>query len=139
MALPIRDPHPIPLRPPAARPHLRLIEGGPDASRRRRQPLAVYRRRRLGALLVAVTALFALLTGAASLERGLTDPPAPAPAATPAVDGEVYVVQPGDTVWSIAERLDPGGDIRPTVDRLAEAAGGAALHPGQRIPLDDVG
>ena len=47
----------------------------------------------------------------------------------------VYVVQPGDTLWSIAERLDPSGDPRPVVDRLAAEVGGDRVVPGQRIAL----
>ena len=48
----------------------------------------------------------------------------------------VYVVQPGDTLWAIAERFSPEGiDVRHTVDRLSDAAGGALLQPGQRIVL----
>ena len=38
---------------------------------------------------------------------------------------EVYVVQPGDTLWAIAERVAPAGtDLRPIVDHLAEESGG---------------
>ena len=48
----------------------------------------------------------------------------------------IYVVQPGDTLWSIAERVNPPGrDLRYTVDRLSEATGGSLLHPGQRIVI----
>jgi nucleoid-associated protein YgaU len=143
MALPIHAPHPLPELPQrATRPDLRLIPGGAAAARRCRQPLAVYRRRRIAAALLASTVAVLVMAGASSLERRLTEEPAePTPAATDApavIDGPTYVVQPGDTVWSIAGRLDPDGDIRPTVDRLAEAAGGTTLQPGQRIPLDAV-
>ena len=41
--------------------------------------------------------------------------------------GSVYVVQPGDTLWSIARELDPTGDVRADVDRLADLNGTAAL------------
>ena len=46
-----------------------------------------------------------------------------------------YVVQAGDTLWSIAERLSPGEDPRPVVDALAEANGVRAgdLVPGQTL------
>jgi Tfp pilus assembly protein FimV len=47
----------------------------------------------------------------------------------------VYVVQPGDTIWSIAHDLDPSGDTRATVDRIVALNGGAALEPGQRLRL----
>lgn len=51
----------------------------------------------------------------------------------------VYVVRPGDTLWSIAERLRPGEDPRPLVDAIERANGVSAggLVPGQslRIPV----
>ena len=49
-----------------------------------------------------------------------------------------YVVRPGDTLWSIAARVDgPAADLRPAVDRLQEANHGASvLVPGEvlRVP-----
>ena len=49
----------------------------------------------------------------------------------------VYVVQPGDTLWEIADKFNPKGtDIRHTVDELADITGGAQLQPGQRIVLN---
>ncbi len=68
-----------------------------------------------------------------------------APLVTPAVsqapvagDGPaaVHVVQPGDTLWSIAAAVAPGSDPRPIVDELARRSGGAGLQPGQRIAID---
>lgn len=51
-----------------------------------------------------------------------------------------YVVRPGDTLWSIAERLRPGADPRPIVDAIERANGVSAgeLVPGQalRIPAE---
>jgi hypothetical protein len=47
----------------------------------------------------------------------------------------VYVVRPGDTLWTIASKIAPGADPRPVVDDLADRAGGAVLQPGQRIEL----
>jgi hypothetical protein len=46
-----------------------------------------------------------------------------------------YVVQPGDSLWSIAVRLDPTGDLRPLVARLATEAGGDTVVPGQHLVL----
>jgi Tfp pilus assembly protein FimV len=46
-----------------------------------------------------------------------------------------YVVQPGDTLWSIARRLQPEGDVRPLVDQLVDLNGGTDLEVGQRLPI----
>ena len=43
------------------------------------------------------------------------------------------VVQPGDTLWSIAAALVGDDDPRPLVDVLQVAHGGADLHPGDVI------
>jgi spore germination protein YaaH len=52
-----------------------------------------------------------------------------------AVANRVYVVQSGDTLWSIAHRLRPGEDPRPTVDQLATQVPGGVLRPGDRLVL----
>lgn len=50
---------------------------------------------------------------------------------------EIYIVQPGDTLWSIATTVSlPGEDVRPLVDHLKGAAGGSSLDVGQRIIID---
>ena len=50
---------------------------------------------------------------------------------------EVYVVEPGDTLWAIASEIArPGEDIRPIVDALTDQTGGASLDIGQRIIID---
>lgn len=49
--------------------------------------------------------------------------------------GATYVVRPGDTLWAIARRIQPAGDVRPLVARLARANGGPAIVPGQRLVL----
>jgi nucleoid-associated protein YgaU len=90
---------------------------------------ATYRRRRLAAvalitLVVTVVLLLAARVGAADADL---DGPAPAPS--------VYVVQHGDTLWSIAAEVAPDVDRRDVVAQLADAAGGDALVPGQRIEL----
>lgn len=64
----------------------------------------------------------------------------PASAVDPApVSAEVYVVKPGDTLWSIAAMVAPGADLRPVVDELAGRAGGASLQVGQIIAVDGLG
>jgi nucleoid-associated protein YgaU len=94
-----------------------------------------YTRRRIVAALV-LTALV-LLAWAGLREVGVTtavSAPGRAVAGAP-VSGPRYVVQPGDTLWSIARRIDPGGDPRPLVDRLAAAHVSAQLVAGEVIVL----
>jgi LysM repeat protein len=52
---------------------------------------------------------------------------------TPA--GYVYVVRPGDTLWSIASRLQPGGDPRVLVAKLERQVSAGTLEPGSRLML----
>jgi LysM repeat protein len=56
-------------------------------------------------------------------------------ASTAAGPERTYVVQPGDTLWSIARRLQPEGDVRPLVDQLVDLNGGTDLAVGQRLPI----
>lgn len=65
-------------------------------------------------------------------------PLTPASTSSEVVDTiEIYVVQPGDTLWSIATAVSlPGEDVRPLVDHLKSVAGGSALDVGQRIVID---
>lgn len=44
------------------------------------------------------------------------------------------VVQSGDSLWTVARRLQPSGDVRALVDRLA-ARVGASIVAGQRIDV----
>lgn len=49
--------------------------------------------------------------------------------------GYAYVARPGDTLWSIATRLEPTGDPRPIVAGLEQQLHGATLRPGDRLRL----
>lgn len=97
------------------------------AARRFEPTDAVYRRRQLVAaallllLVLTVTNLVLTLLG----DRGAAMP-------QPVVERSV-VVQPGDTVWSIAESLAAGDDVRPIVDAIVDANGSAALEAGDRL------
>lgn len=98
------------------------------------------RRRRLAALVLAV----ALAGGAAAGARavagltavGTTADPRPVEVRSVPVAGHEYVVQPGDTLWSIAIQIAPGADPRPVVDALRAANGGPVLEVGTRLTLD---
>ena len=122
-----------------ARPDLRLVRPTTRPSR-----AVVYRRRRLLALVLVTAAVMvvalvivpAVRAGLGAVGGGpLTPADAPTASAMRTVAADVYVVQTGDTLWSIAHRLQPTGDVRPLVDRLAAAHGHGPLRPGERLPL----
>ncbi len=47
----------------------------------------------------------------------------------------VYLVRPGDTIWSIAVKSAHGGDPWRTVNQLETEIGGGVLQPGERLEL----
>lgn len=137
-----------------ARPHLRLVgepvgeplaevareaEGSADMPRvlalvpaggrpHRRTSAAVRRRR----LLFGVTAL--IVVGLAFPVGGTVRPTVGGPSLAGAI-GKVYTVQPGDTLWSIATRIDPAADPRPLVSRMAAETGSDTVYPGERLAI----
>ena len=80
----------------------------------------------LGAFLWTV---FALVTGLNNQSVGAD--------LSPDAPREIYTVQSGDTLWSIAMGIDKDGDPRDTVDRLAALNGGSALYIGQKLILSN--
>lgn len=93
----------------------------------RRAPVRLTRRGRLVmlAFLVMLAGLAAALAAPAS---EAADPPGAA---------QVAVVQPGDTLWSIAERHRPGGDRFATIEeiRRLNRLPDYTVHAGQRLEL----
>jgi len=87
----------------------------------------------MAALVAAVVALVAW-AGLSALAGplGLASPPASVPKAAPVT----VEVAPGDTFWSIASRLQTGGDPRPLVDRLVAGHGGGVLRVGERLAVN---
>lgn len=106
----------------------------------RRLDRAVYRRRRLlvAGILMLVIAAALVLTQLIQAGIGggpLTTTGAAAGPGMIQAGATEYVVRSGDTLWSIAESIEPGRDPRPLVDQLAREVGGASLYPGQVIPV----
>jgi hypothetical protein len=97
---------------------------------------AMYRRRRIVvAGLVVAAGLVLLIALQAVLGRSDGGPLTTigsAGRAQPAA-AHLYVVKPGDTLWSIALASGAKGDIRPLVDRLSSEVHGRPLQPGQQI------
>jgi hypothetical protein len=101
------------------------------AARDGRVPVRLTRRGRfvalLGVVLLAVT--LGLLLRQAPSEAGAE--------ARPAVGYEYVVVEPGQTLWQIAERVAPDVDPRVTVTRIQDINGlpDAGVLAGQRLAV----
>ena len=119
----------------------RRAESGPTA--RRRTSARVRRRRSLvagialSALVVGVVPFGALLGrplngGAGALAA--TAISAGLPTTTRAGQGTFYVVRPGDTLVSIAERIQPVNPD-PVLAELVARAGSDRIVPGEHVPL----
>ena len=126
------------------RPHLRVLDGGRAPSRLAQQ--AVYRRRRLVAMalalvlvmalvLLATSALTQLAGGSPSPAAGGSSPTSAAASSAAGVAAPSVVVQPGDTLWSIAAEIAPDADPRITVDQLIALNGASPIVAGQELVL----
>ena len=100
-----------------------------------RRPVAVsaatYQRRRFVAGLLLALVVLAAVVGVSWVAR-----PAPGELDLRPIAQHEVVVQPGDTVWSIASSLAGGTDVRPVVDAIVAANGGADLVVGQQLTID---
>ena len=107
------------------------------AVRRRISQAPVYRRRRALALafLATLVVVVVLLAGAISARLAGGGNPSTAVGAPSRIASQEWIVQPGDTLWSIAAELAPDADPRAVVDRLVDANGGDPLEVGQRLVL----
>ncbi|MFZ8916963.1 MAG: LysM peptidoglycan-binding domain-containing protein [Ilumatobacteraceae bacterium] len=120
------------------------------SARPRPDMATIYRRRRMVVAALTLILTFAASVGIRSLaSRGAGAAPVsgvtpgatlPAPVAGVDVSGAfvisdgVYVVQPGDTLWSIASSLTTGS-IRGYVADLVSLNGGASIDVGQILVL----
>jgi len=104
-----------------------------------------YWRRRIAVVVIAVALVLVMARAGAAL--GGSTPVAPerhpaqsastaGPTAGKSTAGKSTVVRPGDSLWTVAERLAPGDDPRPVVDALSEARHGTVLTPGETISWD---
>jgi len=127
--------------------HLRLVDTvaeGPASIAQigtRRHTQATYWRRRITCMALLAGLLW-MMSSAAGLSDG--DRSAERPEARTLIEsaagesltaGQVVIVKPGDTLWSIARKMQPTGDVRPLVDRIATLNNGHALIAGQALLL----
>jgi hypothetical protein len=102
---------------------------------------AVYRRRRIAVLLcaAAVIALGWMVLQRLTGESGggpLTVAGQPVSALNATLAAHTHViVQPGDTLWTIARRAQPDGDIRPLVSTIEAKRHGRPLQVGETIEI----
>jgi hypothetical protein len=101
---------------------------GPTTRPHRPVTRAVYLRRRAIAGLLGMALVVAMAQAGAALGGSTLAAPERRPATLVHT-----IVRPGDSLWSVAQRLTPGEDPRPVVDALAEVRQGAPLTPGERV------
>jgi hypothetical protein len=107
------DPDPRQPRPRPARSHQR----------------AVYRRRRVLAALVGLGLALATVRAGVTFGGSLLATSERLPHV------QQVVVEPGDTLWSIAERAAPGHDVRPIVDAMERELGTTAVTAGEKLSV----
>lgn len=125
------------------RPRLRLLQAPTRVPGRRSQ--AVFWRRRIAVALAATILVLAARAAVSWSPAGPAQdeqapPPAVgtmAPVSMAPVSQTSHVVERGDTLWGLARSLQPRGDVRPLVDRLATSRHGRPLHVGERITLPE--
>lgn len=131
-----------PLGSRPAPPRLRVLDGGRSA-----QPsAAVLWRRRAVALALATVLVVVTWWGISAALRSMLGSPAggtsaPGHAGAEAAtvpfspDAGTYVVQEGDTLASVALRLDPAAPWQETASRLVAINGPDPVQPGRRLQL----
>jgi LysM repeat protein len=104
----------------------------------------IYARRRLMVLLTLAAIVLVLLVGTGHVvaKRGggarapasAIRPATPATVAAPAA-ANIYVVQAGDTMWSIGQRFHGRSSLADYVDALISANGGTEIQVSQAVAL----
>jgi hypothetical protein len=112
----------------------RALHPGSARQRAVRPSSVSLRRRRVGLAVVLLSVVLLALPlralGAVTVDGR------PTPGAVPAglAPGSVYVVQPGDTLRSIAQQVDPGA-VAATVRALAASTGASTVVPGEHVRI----
>src|SRR5256885_4478059 len=99
----------------------------PGSRSARRPARAVIRRRRLLAALAGLGLALTVARAGAALEGSSLANPERLPHV------RTVVVEPGDSLWSLAARLAPQRDPRTVVDAIAHARGTSTVSPGETI------
>ena len=120
-------PAPVDPTPTIALPERRAVHRQPSPRVTRSHSAGVYWRRRLVATALGLGVLLAAAHAGAALGGTTTT----ASERSPHVKS--VIVQPGDTLWSIAHRLAPAADTRDVVDALAAQRGGSDLQVGDVV------
>ena len=114
----------------------RVLEDADDGSQvpvhipGERVSFEVRRRRTLLAMMGLALGLLALPLGGSG---GVSHPSGSVSAAQ--LHSGTYTVRAGDTLWSIAQRVDPTGDPRPVVSQLAAQLGTDSVVPGEQVTI----
>ena len=87
------------------------------------------------AFVLLATAAVARFAGGAPSAAGGPTPTSAAASGAAGVAAPTVVVQPGDTLWSIAAEIAPDADVRITVDQLIALNGASPIVPGQELVL----
>ncbi len=111
------------------------VESHPSARPTRAATPSRYRLRRFVGCVALGLALFGGLSVASAIAGVHQGAPAAISGAVPVPGGYRYVVQPGDTLWSIASRVYPSGDPRALVAELATQIKSTTAVPGERLLL----
>ena len=127
----VNGPHLVATGP--QRPHLVLVPAHRPRPRPQRPDPATVARRRL--VVLAGLAFFVCLALVLVQRLDTAGVPTGTPSPTERIGHAVHVVQPGETLWDIAEAVAPDADPRVVVALLVEHNGDAPLQVGQRLVL----
>ncbi len=106
-----------------------------NLSRTARRPHHVYIRRRIAAASVLFSLVAALGLGAGNVLANRGGAPASTSAVRHEASAATYLVQPGDTMFSIAEMHRGDAELMAFVDKLIARNGGTSLQIGQLVSL----